>query len=259
MISLIFALFFEFGCGGATGEKNNGGGDSTAAQKNAKTVFVLFDVSDSTNSQETRAKYLESFNRVADSLSDGDVMVADFINDNPLGQSTFSINEQFPVFTASTDNDLKAKKERKAFDEKINVQREAVKEKAKQLFAADKGLAKKTKIFESNELAERVFKSYERPKKLLVVFSDMLEYSEKGNFEKQKLNAESIRKILDGEKKTNQLPVLTGVKVYVVGAGTGRAAGSFNDIENFWIEYYRACGAELGKENYGAALLKFDE
>lgn len=192
-------------------------------------------------------------------MSDGDAIVADFISDNPLGQSSFGVNDQLPIFKTESDNEMVVKKQRREFDEKLKTQRKAIKEKCARMLAADKGAAKKTKILDSNQLAERVFKSYPNPRKILVVFSDMLESSEKGNFDKQKLTADLSAKTIDGERKNSRLPDLSSVKVYVVGAQTGGAANTFNDIENFWIVYYKACGADLAKENYGAALLRFDE
>lgn len=118
---------------------------------------------------------------------------------------------------------------------------------------------KKTKILDANLLAEKVFQKYNRPKNVLVIFSDMMESSEKIDFEKQKLTAETINKILEDEKKAERIPKFSNTQVYVIGASSAGASDSFNQIQNFWLEYYKTAGANLSKENYGAALLKFDE
>jgi hypothetical protein len=53
---------------------------------------------------------------------------------------------------------------------------------------------------------------------------------------------------------------LKGVEVYVAGAASGTYRRMTSDrlqqIETFWREYFKACGAELRKERYGSALLE---
>jgi len=225
----------------------------------SKTVFVLFDISDSTKAEETRRKYLDGFDKIIEKIGGGDVLVADFISDDPLGQSSFTINQAFPVFKTDTDNELLIKKQKLKFEEEIKTLREQAKEKAKQMLAGANRTVKKTKILDANLLAEKVFQKYQRPKNVLVIFSDMKESSEKIDFEKQKMSAETTKKILEDEKKASRTPKLSNVQVYVVGASGGNTLDSFNQIQNFWLEYYKAAGANLSKENYGAALLKFDE
>jgi hypothetical protein len=33
----------------------------------------------------------------------------------------------------------------------------------------------------------------------------------------------------------------------------------YHTIQNFWLRYFKECGANLSKENYGSALLSFNE
>ena len=253
-IWLIFSILLLSACNGEFP-----GNTKNQTPPPSKTVFVLFDVSDSTKAEETRRKYLESFDKIIEKTGEGDVLVADFISDDPLGQSSFAINQEFPVFQTDTDNDLIVKKQKQEFAEKIKAPREQIKEKAAQMLSDTSRPVKKTKILDANLLAEKVFQTYKRPKNVLVIFSDMIESSEKANFEKQKLTAEAVQKILETEKKAGRIPQLSNVKIYVIGASGGAASDSFNQIQNFWLEYYKAAGADLSKENYGAALLKFDE
>lgn len=141
----------------------------------------------------------------------------------------------------------------------MKVLREQSKEKAKQMLMEANRAIKKTKILDANLLAEKVFEKYKRSKNVLVIFSDMKESSGKIDFEKQKLSAAITNNIIEEEKKASRMPKFADVQVYVVGAGGGNASDSFNQIQNFWMEYYRAAGASLNKENYGSGLLKFDE
>jgi len=72
-------------------------------QPQNKVVFCLFDLSASTEMASARQKYSDSFKRILDKIVEGDVIVADAITDNPLSQSAFPVNEEFPVFKTDTD------------------------------------------------------------------------------------------------------------------------------------------------------------
>ncbi len=78
------------------------------------------------------------------------------------------------------------------------------------------------------------------------------------NFEKDKLTDKKIGEIIAKENTQKRLPDLKGVKVYVVGAKAATREQFYN-IQNFWLRYFKECGANLLKENYGSALLNFDE
>ncbi|MEW6652018.1 MAG: hypothetical protein AB1394_00965 [Bacteroidota bacterium] len=110
----------------------------------------------------------------------------------------------------------------------------------------------------SLQVAERVFKSFPQPRKILVIFSDMIEDSRKYNFEKENLTKEKISKIIKSEKEKGQITDMKDVKVYVAGA-THPNSEIYDMIKNFWFEYFKTCGANLESQNYGAALIRFDE
>lgn len=255
LLSLVFSILICSACDSTVNHNTQ----NAAPNPSAKTVFVLFDISNSTNAQETRKKYLESFGKIVGKIGGGDVLVADFISDDPLGQSSFTINTEFPVFQTNTDNDLLVRKQKQDFEKKIEDLRKQEQDKAAQMLGDTNRSVKKTKILDANLLAEKVFKKFDRQKKILVLFSDMIESSEKMDFQKQQFTTEAIKKIIENEKKAGRIPNLAGVRVYVVGAAGGNTSDSFNQIQNFWLEYFKAAGADLSKENYGAALLKFNE
>ena len=252
--SLMIATLILSACDG--GSENEAGEE---VRTTGKTVFVLFDVSDSTKAEETRRKYRESFEKIVEKLGPNDVIVADFISDDPLGQASFAINEEFPKFNATTDNELILKKEKGKFEEELKALRAKVAENGRKFLDGEKGAVLKTKLFDANLLAEKVFKKYDRPKKVLVIFSDMAESSSRADFEKEKVTKEVGARIIDKLEKAGKIPDLSGVRVYVIGAAGSFGEDSFTLIQNFWIDYYEKTEAELNEENYGSALLGFDE
>lgn len=92
----------------------------------------------------------------------------------------------------------------------------------------------------------------------MVIMSDMIEDSSDYNFERERLSDKRIAEIIAREREKKRLSILNGVKVYVTGARAS-AREQFYNIQNFWLRYFKECGANLSKENYGSALLSFDE
>ncbi|MFH1712684.1 MAG: hypothetical protein ABH896_00640 [Candidatus Jacksonbacteria bacterium] len=222
-----------------------------------RVVFVLFDLSGSARSMGE--KYTDNFDKILSTLKAGDRLIVDSITDNPLSQSTFPINEKFktygifdrrgnPIFEPLNQKDLD--------EQKTNI-----KEKTNNLINNSKG-AHTTAILDALQLAERVFNTYANGEKILVVFSDMLEVSKARNFNFEKLAQLNIDTIIEQQREAGELPNLNGVRVYVIGAGAGEEnrrlkAEQWFDIQNFWLAYFTATGADLTKDRYGAALLEF--
>lgn len=252
-ILLLSALLITFIACDKSGDK--------AAPAVGKVVCVLVDRSSSTEDQKVRQRYVEDFRRVVEKLGSGDVIVADAISDNPLAQSSFPVNDEFEAFRPGTDNPLVVKKKQEEHDGRLKEKREQVWAKAQGLFSS--APSNQTRILDAIRLAERVFSAYPRPKRSLVIFSDMVEESDKRNFTRERLTDMVIERIINEEKQTKRLPDLTGVRVYVIGAGASGNQHSTSEqyagIENFWLRYFKAAGADMTKERYGAALLKFDE
>ena len=228
----------------------------TTPRRDGKVVMVLFDVSDTTLDEATRRAYLKDFRRIVDKVGPGDVVVADLISADPLSTSSFPINEEVPLFDPLSDNKL-------IYEKRVSGLRKGLLEKAEELLFANRGSVKRTKIIDSLQLAARVFETYKRDKKFLVLFSDMVEESDRYNFQRQPLTDASTKDIVQAEKRAGRLPNLAAAKVYVVGAaaGEGPAASSqrFNDIQNFWSAYFEAAGADLPRARYGSSLLTFEE
>lgn len=117
---------------------------------------------------------------------------------------------------------------------------------------------KKTAIFGSLQIAEKVFKNDGNSKAILVVMSDMIEDSSDYNFEKITLSGKAIDNIINREKQRGRLPDLKGVKVYVYGPRAG-SRNKYYEIQNFWLRYFKECGAEIGKEDYGSTVFSIKE
>jgi hypothetical protein len=228
-----------------------------------KVVMALFDLSSSTQDDSIRQRYAEDFRRILDGCGAGDILVADTITDNPLAQSTFPINDLFEAFHPGTDNPLIARKKEEEHNQKLKDQRDQILARVRSLLNDRSRKITKTKILDAMLLAERVFRTYNCPKKVLVIFSDMVEESDQYNFKRQPPTEAMTEKIIDQEKQAKRMPDLAGVRVYVIGASAGSYQSSSSDqftrIEHFWQQYVKSAGADLPKERYGAALLKFDE
>jgi hypothetical protein len=230
-------------------------------QRQSKVVFCLFDLSASTEAQATRQRYADAFKRILGKIGEGDVIVADAITDSPLSQSSFPVNESFPEFKPDTDNDLIVKNKRVEFDSQLQEKRDAMSKTIAALLSDQSRKINRTKILDALQLAERVFRTYARPTKVLVVLSDMIEESDHYNFLKQRLNDTEDQQIIAAEKKAGRLPALSGVRIYVIGSAVSGPSSSdrFEHIESFWLQYFKAAEADLSKERYGSALISFDE
>ncbi len=218
-----------------------------------KTEFVLFDLSASTASREVRARYLEDFEKLLANMRGGDILVVDRITSNPLAQSIFPVNETFEKMNPWTENPLKWRRESKG-------QRERIVQILKKMVLDSKQRSRKTSIVDALHLAQRVFATYPNSRQVLVLFSDMVEESSYYDFRKEDLAPARIREILAAEKAENRLPKLDGVKVYVIGASAGfysrMEPEAVRKIQNFWLEYFKACGADLPVETYGSGLIQ---
>lgn len=227
-------------------------------QRPNKVVCVLFDLSESTNTPDIRKVYLDKFKMILGSMHSGDVLEAALITEKSLSELDLSINCVFPVIEPFTDTDLAERIAKTQTDSIITFKIDSILAVADSILFKPKRKITNTEIISSLQIAERVFKSFTQPRKILVIFSDMIEDSRLYNFEREILKPERINKIIKTEKDKNQIPDLKDVKVYVAGASHPNSE-TYNMIKNFWFEYLKACGANIEAQNYGAALIKFDE
>ena len=228
-------------------------GGSERTEKPPKTEFVLFDLSGSTSAPEVRAGYVADFEKLLANLYGGDRLVVDRITSNPLAQSTFPVNETFKGMNPWVENQLVWRTQSKGRQERIT-------RTVRKMVMDPKQRSNKTSIMDALELAQRVFATYPNERRVLVIFSDMVEESSYYNFTKENLTASRIQAIIEAEKKEHRLPRLEGARVYVIGAGVGFYSSmppeTVRNIQNFWLTYFKVCGANLPVETYGSALIQ---
>jgi len=216
-------------------------------------VVVLFDVSRSTDDPDVRERYLTTFETVLDHVAaTHGTVVGDVIDDDPLAHSTFPIAAAFEGCPLS-ENRLEC-------DARTAKMRATAVTSARDILTRVTGAAG-TDIHDGLLLAQRVFDAYpEARSRSLVLLSDMVERSERLNV--GRVTDASIEATIDGLAADGSIPDLSGVQVYVVGAGVSQGGGGmpadrFLAIQHFWQTFVSRAGASLPSERYGAALVRF--
>jgi hypothetical protein len=229
----------------ASGEKQSSslGSVSIALAAPSKAVFVLFDVSESTDKTGVREQYMKDFKTILKSIHPGDAIAADRISESSASGSTLPINKEFES-TLKSNRFKTSKAIANILEEADGI-----------LKRPDK--VKYTDILGSLQIAERIFATYGKERNILVIMSDMVEDSSNYNFDKEKLTDKRIMEIINREKKANRLPDLQNVKVYAVKSATGQSREIYTCIENFWMRYFKECGGQINKAQYGP-LTKFE-
>jgi len=224
----------------------------------AKVVCLLFDFSESTNFEKTRKIYADNFRAILSKINPGDEVTAATITEMSVAEPELIVKSAFEVFHPTSDNLFIKRAEQDDFENKIKAAKDSL------CLAVDSALMNTTRkimrtdIMSSLHVAERIFKASHRPKKILVIMSDMIEDSESYNFEKDDLSSQRIDQISEMEKQRGRTPDLTGVKIYAIGA-TAKSKEKFFRIRDFWLNYFHSCGADLANENYGSTLVGFEE
>jgi len=218
-----------------------------------RVTMVLFDVTAMSHTTAIRKQYLGDFTKVLDTVTAGGVIAADIIDDNPLAHSTYPINESFDRYNPLKENKLD-------YERRIREKRDAVIKAAEGIVRRPLSGRWGTSVRDAMQLAERAFAAFGGDQKLLVVFSSMIEQSRRYDFTGENLTAARIGQIIARERAAQLLPDLQGVEVCVVGAGAtgpdGPSTEKLLSIRNFWLQYFKAAGANLPPERYGSAFLK---
>lgn len=213
----------------------------------SKTVVMLFDVSESTRKAHIRSQYQKDLEVILKNLHAGDALAADRIAENSAASSTLPINLELEG--GWNTNDLKKKKV-------VRDARKQAKDAANTILSADSKV-KYTDILSSLHIAERIFKTYNKERNVLVIMSDMVEDSKSYNFEKEKLTDKRIVEIIAKEKKAGRIPDLKNVKVYAIKNATSQSREKMEGVENFWLQYFKQSGAQIDKTHYGP-LTRFE-
>jgi hypothetical protein len=211
-------------------------------------VCVLFDLSQS--AQNVRAAYRADFEKVVDGMAGGELVLGSAITAHSLATGRFEIDKEVPKYNPFVDSRLTYRK-------KLQTTQMALKQDAHKLLEG--ASTPTTDLLGAMQLAEKAFQgnaAASAKARLLLVFSDMVEESGQYNFRRENLTPARIASLVEAERKAGRLPLLKGVQVWVAGAG-GTAPEKFLQIQDFWIQYFRAAGADLRKSHYGAGLMDF--
>lgn len=219
-------------------------------------VVVLFDISGSTGSPVARKSFLDDFQKVVESTKGGELIQGDVITDNTLATATVQISGQLPTRGSWNENPL-------VYNDKMSKARTTILSSAKSLLSEHRPESG-TDLMNAFRLAEKLFNgdvAQSAQRKVLVVFSDMVEQSRYHDFTAKLMDEKSIAAALETEKREARLPRLEGVSVWIAGATSSAHDGlkdnQIRGIESFWVSYFRACGAELKPSHYGTRLLDF--
>jgi hypothetical protein len=94
-----------------------------------------------------------------------------------------------------------------------------------------------TAIMDGVLAAEKVFES-DRRRRVLVIWSDMLEDSGPYDFARHSPTAATTARIISDKRKAGELPDLGGARVFVLGA-TGSSTRQARAVEQFWRAFLR--------------------
>jgi hypothetical protein len=113
--------------------------------------------------------------------------------------------------------------------------------------------SKATAILDSLNAGSQILTRDARPQKHLVILSDMIEESKTANFVK----APPAEALIAQRRAKGLLPDLHGVQVFVAGASAATSE-RYVEVQDFWLKYLQAAGAEIGAKTYGRVALSFE-
>lgn len=220
-------------------------------------VVALFDISASTDQQALRQRYQKEFlELIGKVVPVGVVVRADAIRSKPLAETTFPLRVDLARMSAINRNEFD-------LEESMKQAKATTATGLSRLFAENPP-TQQTAILDAIEVSQKILSGADMSgisDRRLVIFSDMVESSDRYEFTRAQLAQKSIEAMIAKEKAAGRIPSLSGIKVWVAGAGAGGGSKlsteQLRGIERFWLEYFRAAGAELTPERYGSTLLNF--
>lgn len=218
-------------------------GDGEAGPS-GKAVVVLFDLSGSTESPETREAYCESFREILSTIGHGDALAAGWIVESSVSQPQLPVDTTFSEFDPETTNPLVKEAKRARADSLLRSARDVIHDKVCRRLNEQDGSVRRTDIITSLDLAADILKARPSDSDELVIMSDMIEDSERYQFDEMNLARSQRQDILQSEMEQGRLPDLEDVRVCVVGAA-GERTDRYYQVEEFWTAYFDSAGAEL--------------
>ncbi len=235
---------------------------ASGPQKPPQLVIALFDVTGSTLGR--REAYLRDFKRVLACVAEEAKnrvrpegwLLADTITENPFAHSEFRIRARISARDPMRETEL-------FYRQRVQGLLDNILNQARTILQQHEGQSRGTHIMDALLVVERAFSAYDKADHVLVVFSDMIEQSDRYDFSSVDLSQPSaVDAIIARERREKRMPSLAGVRVYVVGAGAARKGGlspaRIAAIRSFWFRYFQATGADLSTERYGTVLLRYE-
>jgi hypothetical protein len=217
----------------------------------SRVTLVLFDDSNSANPMKER--YREIAKTVTESLGDGERVTVGRITGASMRDARLPVDVTVPDFNPLTQTTgAHRKAEKKA---RMRLQKES-KSLIKKAFL-DGTSSKCTDLIGSMNLAQKVFRNAaSSAEKRLLVVSDMVETCGP-NLRRRTLGSKAADSLFQRLREKGRFPDLEGVRVWVAGATstTDLPPQRARSIEEFWIRFFRATGAEIKPSRYGPTLM----
>lgn len=212
-------------------------------------ILLLLDTSNSTDVPEVRSLYLGFLESVLNSVDENGIIAGLRITDNAMSLVGYDWLVDLPKYSPfTTTKDLL----------KQNI------DSFKQNFT---NIAKKHSKYSGTDLLNTIYRAQkffeeetnqQAKKKVLVIFSDMIEQSISADFTNDTTESE-FAQIIAEARANGKIPNFAGIKVFIVGATQGNTKISMNkaiQIEHFWKNYFKETGADTVK--YQVEFFKLD-
>lgn len=233
------------------------GCEGKVAPTKTTSVVVLMDLSGSTLEEATRSQYEQDLRRITDRLYYGDLLSIWSVDADSISKSRpLSDDSPLPILVPTAKTDLKLEREREGF-----LEENPIAELREQLISPVLGRIKSDKtqgsdLFGALKVASRKFAlaseqddSTNTKDLWLVIFSDMLVSDGQLRMSKGFDPAKELERV----KEAGDVAQLDGVNVMVIGAG-GKDTAIYNQVQEFWLGYFEASGANMPPAHYGSQL-----
>lgn len=213
-------------------------------------IVVGIDRTGSTGAMTT--PYGDYSSRLFESLktaTSGVTVMAEIISDRPLTKSDFKVRQEIP---AKQFSELDWQ-----FEDRLEGSFNDLSAGINELLTRPVNY-KGTHILDFITLAAGAMPKESGAVRQIWLFTDGFEENDYVNFysEGMQLNSVRIEEVINKTKADGLLPDLTGIDLYIIGAGSGDYANEstevYSNVKSFWVAYVAATGANLCK--YGPAL-----
>lgn len=225
-------------------------------------LLILVDKSESITRKKTvlagetrdeRGEYLAVTRRIISAVGPGTQIGAAPISDHPLSRTSLPLQTELPPFEPILGNRIVYR------DEVVEQKREVI--RRLQALLAEGEPTRSTCIIDSLLLSEQLFAGDPTRRRVLAIFSDMLEDCGSLDFDTNQRpgtcglpRSEAEVTLLLGElRKQGKIPNLKGVQVVVYGAAGGQqqddSGARYLSVRRFWLMFFAEAGAEVS--DYG--------